>query len=147
MNVGKRLLGWYVCDKIKNRQDSLCQCHMSMLGSFVLDTCRNDEHVIDNYSQHSSILTSLTTAQHIPVCTPCLRNTFDRLCTLSKELKWCTDWCKPYMPFWCWGKPVSNADLAHSHHNYHIIYKQTIYLWFSYNYQYFYAYIYLLFMK
>ena len=34
-----------------------------------------------------------------------------RLITLSKELKWWTSWCRPYMPFWCCGSPVIMVDL------------------------------------
>ena len=31
--------------------------------------------------------------------------------TLSKELKWWTSWCNPYIPFWCTGRPVRILDL------------------------------------
>ena len=31
--------------------------------------------------------------------------------TLSKELKWWTSWCRPYIPFWCIGRPVRILDL------------------------------------
>lgn len=29
------------------------------------------------------------------------RSSPGRLRTASKELKWCTPWCSPYIPFWC----------------------------------------------
>jgi len=67
----------------------------------------------------TKIITRLLT-DYIPVRTPCLRTIIERLCTLSNELKWWTDWCKPYMPFSCCGRPVSNADLMkHHHHSWH----------------------------
>lgn len=47
-----------------------------------------------------------------PVFMLCCLRIFEMLCTLSKELKCWMSWCKPYIPFWCWGKPVSKADLS-----------------------------------
>ena len=37
----------------------------------------------------------------LPVRTRAWLSSRGRLCTLSKELKWCTSWCSPYIPFWC----------------------------------------------
>lgn len=34
-----------------------------------------------------------------PVRTPAWPNSKGRLCTRSKELKWWTSWCRPYIPF------------------------------------------------
>lgn len=37
-------------------------------------------------------------------------NIFGKLIISVKESKWCSPWCKPYIPFWWEGIPVSKAD-------------------------------------
>ncbi len=40
---------------------------------------------------------------------------FDKLFTVSKELKWCIVWCKPYIPFWWDGNPVNKEERLGEH--------------------------------
>ena len=48
----------------------------------------------------------------MPVRIPCCCNSSGRLLTASNELKWCTLWCRPYMPFWCCGRPGKHKHQA-----------------------------------
>ena len=45
-----------------------------------------------------------------PVLIPWSDSIAGRLLTFSKELKWWTPWCKPYIPFWWAGNPVKIAE-------------------------------------
>jgi len=45
-----------------------------------------------------------------PVLIPWSDRIAGRLLIFSKELKWWTPWCKPYIPFWWAGNPVKIAE-------------------------------------
>lgn len=50
----------------------------------------------------------------VPVRTFAWLSSWGRLRTPSKELKWCTSWCSPYIPFWCCrqGKTTELGDAS-----------------------------------
>lgn len=78
------------------------------IGNFV-------EHTITRVVISKSLLQLLTVSGPtcffpiIPVRTLAFCSNKGRLLTSSKELKWWTSWCSPYMPFWCCGRPVINT--------------------------------------